>query len=155
LALGNVTKKVDLYVVDSTQSGCNSLRPPDVVVATSPVPVSVVPLDSWLREQKLSRIDFIKMDVEGGELEVFKGATELLERRPRPVVLVEVQDIRTLAWGYKARDTIDCLRQKGYDWFSLGQNGSIVELDTTAQEFDGNFVAWPKESKISTDLKHP
>jgi FkbM family methyltransferase len=147
LAVGSAAKEVDLYLVDDAQSGCNSLRPPVVTVGTSQVPVRVVPLDSWLSEQKIERVDFIKLDVEGGELDVFRGATNLLEHHPRPVILAEVQDLRTLPWGYKAKATIDYLGQKGYDWFALADDGSIVELDTSSQEFDGNFVACPRESK--------
>jgi hypothetical protein len=133
--------------VDGAESGCNSLRPPAVVTATSPVSVHVVPLDRWLAEQGIDRVDFIKLDVEGGELDVLRGAANLLEREPRPVILAEVQDIRTRAWGYKAKDTIEYLANKSYEWFALSENGAITALDTSAQEFDGNFVACPTESK--------
>ena len=148
LALGDADKKTELYVVDGTESGCNSLRPPAVTTATSPVSVQVVPLDGWLAEQGIERVDFIKLDVEGGELDVLRGAVKLLERAPRPVILAEVQDIRTRAWGYKARDTIDYLASKGYEWLALSKDGATAALDTSATEFDGNFIARPKEFKI-------
>ena len=35
---------------------------------------SVITLDSYVREKNLPRVDFIKMDVEGSELDVLKGA---------------------------------------------------------------------------------
>ena len=63
-------------------------------------------------------MDFIKLDVEGAELDVLKGADLLLNRRPRPVILAEVQDVRTQPWGYRARD-IQHLSHKGYKWFRL------------------------------------
>lgn len=145
LALGIEKKQADLYVVEGSQTGCNSLRPPIVLSGTSSISVPVMPLDDWLSGQKLDRVDFIKLDVEGGELEVLKGASNLLERRPRPVILAEVQDLRTLAWGYKAKDVIEYLREKGYKWFCPSADGSIEELDTSSHEFDGNFVAVPQE----------
>lgn len=46
--------------------------------------------------------DFIKLDAEGAELLVLYGAMKLLNRTPRPAMLVEVQDIRTKPWGYAA-----------------------------------------------------
>lgn len=145
LALGAQKKEAELYVVEGSQTGCNSLRPPIVLSGTSCTPVRIMPLDDWLSEEKIGRVDFIKLDVEGGELDVLRGATKLLDRRPRPVVLAEVQDIRTLAWGYQAKDVIEHLRAKGYKWFCLAESGAIKELDIHQNEFDGNFVALPEE----------
>jgi FkbM family methyltransferase len=146
LALGSEEMETDLYVVEGMQTGCNSLRPPIVVSGTSRVRVLVTRLDTWLSSQKIRRVDFIKLDVEGGELEALRGAEQLLMRRPRPVMLVEVQDIRTRAWGYHAKGIIDNIRRKGYKWFSLSPDGSTEELDLTLDAFEGNFVACPEES---------
>lgn len=54
--------------------------------ATAEVPV--VALDDYLiREKKLERLDLLKIDVEGFELDVLDGAMEVIERfRPRLVV---------------------------------------------------------------------
>lgn len=51
--------------------------------------VDVVTLDAFCREAGV-RPDFIKIDVEGFELEVFRGAAELL-REARPLLMIEVQ----------------------------------------------------------------
>lgn len=50
--------------------------------------IRVRSLDSWIAEQELSRVDWIKMDIEGAELEALRGAEQLL-RRDRPKILVE------------------------------------------------------------------
>jgi FkbM family methyltransferase len=146
LALGDVNTESDLYRVQHWASGCNSLRPPDVPARTSLVRVRVARLDDWLAEQKISCVDFVKLDVEGAELGTLKGAARLLERRPRPIILAEVQDIRTLPWGYPAKQIIEYLGSKGYKWFVLSENGSIHKLDITLNVFEGNFVACPEEA---------
>ena len=148
-ALGEENTESNLYVANGRATGCNSLKPPVVKYQTSPTPVRVRRLDDWLNEQKLDRVDFIKLDVEGGELGVLKGAKHLLERQPRPTILVEVQDIRTEPWGYKARVIIEHLVQKGYKWFGLLESGSPTDLDIDQASFDGNFVACPEESEIA------
>jgi FkbM family methyltransferase len=146
LALGDKEGESNLYVVNHHETGCNSLQPPAVPGATSIVPVTVQTLDRWLDENALERLDFIKLDVEGGELSVLQGAERLFERRPRPVILAEVQDIRTLPWGYRAREIITLLSGKGYRWFSISADGSLLPLDEPLPErFDGNYVAWPQE----------
>jgi len=146
VALGNENTESDLHVVDSWAVGCNSLRPPDVAEKTSLERVRVTKLDDWLTERKIGAVDFIKLDVEGGELAALQGATHLISNRPRPVILAEVQDVRTRPWGYQAKEIIDFLGSRDYRWFSLQTGASIASLDVTAAEFDGNFVACPAES---------
>jgi FkbM family methyltransferase len=144
-ALGNADTQTDLYVVEGWETGCNSLKPPAVAGKTSLISVRVVRLDDVLRNSNITHVDFIKLDVEGAELGVLQGAARLLELRPRPVILAEVQDIRTQPWGYPARDIIRHLSDKGFRWFRLSGDGSLEELDVTLDAFDGNFVAWPEE----------
>jgi FkbM family methyltransferase len=146
VALGNQEATADLFVVQGGQTGCNSLRPPIVISGTSPVRVRVTRLDSWLATHNVERVDFIKLDVEGGELEALKGASELLKRRPRPVILAEVQDIRTAPWGYRAKEILTRLRDADFTWFRLLEGGLLETLDLSGESFDGNFVACPRES---------
>jgi FkbM family methyltransferase len=146
MALGSEATESDLFVVQGSQTGCNSLRPPVVGSGTSPVRVQVRTLDAWLQRAKIQSVNFIKLDVEGAELSVLKGAAKLLDNRPRPLILAEVQDIRTVPWGYPAKDILNHLQAKGYMWFRLLPDGSLGVLDLSPQEFDGNFVACPQES---------
>jgi len=145
LALGDQNADSDLYVVEDWAAGCNSLRPPDVIARTSPVSVHVVRLDDWLAEHKIDRVDFIKLDVEGAELSILRGALRLLKGLPRPVILAEVQDVRTLPWGYRSRDIVTTLEGLGYQWFQLSARGSLLEIGPDRDAFDANLVAVPSE----------
>jgi FkbM family methyltransferase len=153
LAIGSEEKDANLFVVQGSQTGCNSLRTPasDVPGALISTPVHVVRLDDWLERRGVDGVDFIKLDVEGGEIEVLKGAERLLLRRPRPVILAEVQDIRTQQWGYEAKEIITSLHQKEYQWFCVSEDGSLGPLDTTATNFEGNYVAVPRESASASN----
>jgi FkbM family methyltransferase len=144
-ALGSSAGEADFFLVDGIDTGCNSLRPPNVKEPTRVVHVPVNVLDVCLRLRAIDRIDFIKMDVEGGEREVLKGAVELLDRRPRPVILCEVQDHRAEAWGYQAREVIEFLSSRGFHWFCLPDDGGLEEVDCQQENFCGNFVAIPQE----------
>ena len=155
LAVGEENMEADLYVVKEA-TGFNSLRPPDVHGVTSmfTLRVPVVRLDDWLADHQIDRVDFVKMDIEGGELAALRGATQLLERRPRPVILAEVEDVRTLPWGYRAQEVIDYLIHKQYAWFSLLADGSVERLDLTKAELDRNFVAIPLERELELACEH-
>jgi FkbM family methyltransferase len=144
-ALGNTRGESSLYVADHFNSGLNSLRPQVVVSDVVRVPITVTTLDSWIAAHPLKKVDFIKLDVEGGELDVLKGAQQFLSRHPRPVILAEVQDVRTTPWGYPAKDILTFLADRQFSWFSLTSAGSLVELSLDAGNFEGNFVAWPHE----------
>jgi len=144
VALGNENQEAKLYVVEGSQTGCNSLRPPVVASSTSPARINVVRLDDWLIGQSIDRVDFIKLDVEGGERAALQGAERLIERF-RPVLFAEVQDIRTRPWGYPAKEIIEQMIQKKYKWFGMAPDGLLSALDVSASEFDGNYVACPEE----------
>jgi FkbM family methyltransferase len=153
-AVGKEETKATLHIVEG-ETGYNSLRPPALSNRTAPVLVTVRPLDSWIQQQGLQGIDFVKLDVEGGELDVLRGSPQMLQNRPRPVFLVEVQDVRTKPWGYRARDILIHLREKGYRWFRLSTEGVPEPLDLDAQEFDGNFVACPSELEPLSGISLP
>jgi FkbM family methyltransferase len=149
MALGDAKGRAEFHIVKGKETGCNSLRPPEVRQSTA-TEVEVARLDDYLRQKDLAVVDFVKMDVEGAELAVLKGATHFLERRPRPVIFCEVQDVRTRAWGYPARDIVEFLRGKGFRWYILSAQGIAQPLPFDQVEYDGNFVAVPEEREIPT-----
>jgi FkbM family methyltransferase len=140
VALGSKEGQADFFVVGGRETGCNSLRPPKVVEPTTVIRVPVLTLDSYLHGKKICNPDFIKMDVEGAELEVLKGATELLQRQPRPVILCEVQDIRTQPWGYKAQEVLSFSHRFGYRWFKPLPNGFLEPISIQQKTFDCNLI---------------
>lgn len=145
IALGAQTGRAQLYLVQGNQDGCNSLRQPDGVPATVPLEVEVMPLDEFLKQHGLQNVDFLKMDVEGAESSVLQGASGLLSSSQRPVILAEVSDLRTKAWGYPARDILMHLERKGFRWFEPVALGKLVAADRTLGSYDHNLVAVPEE----------
>jgi len=77
--------------------------------------VDLVTLDDFCREEDV-RPDFIKVDVEGFELEVLRGAERLL-RDARPMLMVEIQVAH--------REIVKLARQLGYLMFT--PNGDTLE----------------------------
>lgn len=146
VALGSNNIRTQLYVVDRQETGCNSLRPPVTSSTTSTTEVQVRRLDDWAAERQLAHVDFIKLDVEGGEFGFLKGAEGFLTGSRRPVILAEVQDVRTGPWGYRAKEIIRHLRERNFAWFRVCPEAGLAELDSVAEDFDGNFVAIPYES---------
>jgi FkbM family methyltransferase len=146
MALGNVSGKSDFFVVEGYSDYCNSLRPPAIEEQTRTIRVDVTSLDEYLSRSRIVEVDFIKLDVEGAELDVLRGARSLLEGgQRRPVLLVEVFDIRTKPWGYPARDVVDFLHRSGYEWFRPREDGGLDPISIDSDGFDSNLAALPHE----------
>jgi FkbM family methyltransferase len=143
-ALGSDEGSAELYLADGANDWCNSLRKP-VESASSRVVVQVHRLDDMLSRSKLRKVDFLKLDVEGAELDTLKGASKLLSENLRPVVLVEVYDIRTMPWGYKAKEIVRHLSRFNYQLFILKENGSLIGISSDRDSYDANLVAIPAE----------
>src|ERR1022692_3337230 len=62
--------------------------------------VPMVTLDSYAASRNLHQIDFLKVDIEGGEPFVFAGATNLLEARAIRHVMFEVNESCLSSLGY-------------------------------------------------------
>jgi FkbM family methyltransferase len=145
LAVGDARAKADFFVVDGAGTGLNSLRCPSSNEPVQKVTVSVTTLDDYLLRTQLSKVDFVKMDVEGAELSVLKGGGTLLRRRPRPIILCEVEDARTKPWGYEAQEIIQFLLRLDYGWFLPLQDGHLVPLPSGKVNSERDLVAIPSE----------
>jgi hypothetical protein len=116
-----------------------------VVESTFKIPVQVSPVDDVLLELGISRVDFIKLDVEGAELSALKGTARLLRGVARPAILVEVRDIRTQPWGYPSKAIVEYLTRAGYRWFEINADGSLHPTSHELNYYDANLVALPRE----------
>jgi FkbM family methyltransferase len=85
--------------------------------------VEVVTLDDW--GISLSRLDFLKIDVEGFELEVLRGAERLLSRF-RPAVLCEITGISLPRYGVRPEETFDFLTSRGYSAFVIQEHRLVA-----------------------------
>jgi FkbM family methyltransferase len=76
--------------------------------------VEVRTLDSYFASKRSTPVKFIKCDVEGHELDVFRGAEKLL-RADKPVLLFECEERHHTR--YSSRDVFDFLKGMGYHGF--------------------------------------
>lgn len=124
LAVGAVEGEVDLFVVDGKQTGSNSLRPPPgESVRAARVPICR--LDAYVTRHRLGRIDFVKVDVEGGERDVLRGAAALFGR-DRPVLMCEIEPARIAPWNYDPREIFDLVSAWNYVWSPISPGNYLA-----------------------------
>jgi hypothetical protein len=127
IALADKPGKLRLYhELDPTR---NSLAPSDT--SRDYEEVEVRSLDSVVRDLDVSRIDFVKIDVEGADELVCRGGSEVLKKY-RPPVLFEHDLAATSQMGLKDGGISAFLASLDYEFYKY-RNGEIFKL------MDGDF----------------
>ncbi len=83
--------------------------------------IRMTTLDEIVRQHKVSRVDFIKVDVEGAEWAVLKGAEQVL-RKFRPGLMVELNKETAGKAGYAVDDMIAWLESLGYHGYGIARD---------------------------------
>ncbi len=111
-------------------------------------------LDNFTTENKIDCIDFLKIDVEGHELEVLRGATRLIKEKNLGAIQFELSVI-DVAVRVFLKDFYEIL--PGFEFYRIGQ-GFLVKLS----EYDPineifrlhNILAISKPTKITGKIKN-
>ena len=95
------------------------------------IDVTTNTLDHFCSKNKINRIDFIKIDVEGHERKVIEGGTETFKRL-RPVLQIEIEQRHHIE---NIKNIIEFVKNLGYDCHFLDlQTRQIVPLKTSPQQ---------------------
>ncbi len=97
--------------------------------------IALTTVDAVVAALALSRVDFIKADIEGWEMSLLRGADQTL-RRFRPCLLIELSDAHLVRAGDRLGDAFAFMHGLGYTAFELAPSG---ELTPVANPHDGDF----------------
>jgi len=75
--------------------------------------VESISLDEYAKQQQISRIDLIKIDIEGGEYSALTGMREILMHY-RPKILIEINNIALKSSNRSEEELVSLLTEKGY-----------------------------------------
>jgi FkbM family methyltransferase len=100
--------------------------------------VSLASLDADSEVQALPAIDFVKIDVEGGELDVWKGAAKTFSRH-HPLVYCEVYEKWATSFGYTPGDLLAFAQSLGYAGCRVISKGKVQSLSLDEKPPPGMF----------------
>ena len=129
-ALGDAPGRLTLYEYAENYGGASSLRneswPGHQPVAETQVEIKK--LDDYVQEQEneVTPIRLMKLDVQGAEIDVLHGATELISSPQRPVLFVEVERDANVAFGRCVDDLLRVITSFGYTMHSWRGEGLIA-----------------------------
>jgi len=92
-------------------------------------------LDAFFSDKP--RVDFIKIDTEGAELLVLKGAAALI-KRDRPVLCIEYHGGKCNDFGYAVDDLKTLIQAYGYSEEVIWQGTSVCYYQTIAKPCEQN-----------------
>jgi len=139
--------------ISCSQGAYSGLKVGDVPGSIRHVRVRQTTLDTLAEKLGWPDVNLMKMDVEGAELLVLKGGERFFGHYPRPVVMCEFSDRRTIAFGYPALEIYEWLTQKDYVVFQITGSGCVTPMAVqNVYDYD-NLVACPRE-KISLMKTH-
>lgn len=105
-------------------------------------------IDDLIGKGTLTVPNFIKCDVEGAELKVFRGGKETLDRVDAPVVLFEAGPDSAGGFGLKMTDAADFLRalaRPGYQFFEVQPGGTLQRVGPAdLKKQNQNVLAVPR-----------
>lgn len=134
IGLGDESKSVNLEVRTPSNLGGNRVAPGNSNPGNA---VDIRRLDDVEAVRNLSGIDLMKIDVEGYELKVIRGAKQLLTSF-KPVLFVELDDQNLRDQGDSVSDLLSYLKDLGYRSFVHAESDAPVLSDQnfTACHFD-------------------
>lgn len=78
------------------------------------VTVTVTTIDQFVAANGIERVDVLKIDTEGGELAVLRGAMQVLQR-DHPLVICEYAPTNASQYGYDPEALVELLTGLGYN----------------------------------------
>jgi len=142
-SLGNVTMvdkavadkdgTADFNVFDEGQDVYNSLgaveRPAEGLRSTRRTEVPVTRLDTFAAEAGIGSIDLLKVDVEGAEEKVLRGARALLNQSKGVTILVEAYPPSAEQCGCSVPRMIEMMTDWGFSVFEISDEGGLTRVD--------------------------
>jgi FkbM family methyltransferase len=144
-ALGSKHGTAQIAIAERAHEGQNTLGSRIAnreVMAVRQETVTLETVDEIVDDLALERLDLIKLDVEGSEVEALKGASGAISRF-RPLLLVEVEAERLASQSATKSDLLELVDSFGYELFVFDPATAQLRPARDPEEPEGNAVAAP------------
>ena len=98
--------------------------------------VPTTTLDSFLKKNKIKSIDILKIDVEGSEYELLKGAKNALKKEKIKIILTEIIDKKNL-YAQKEKKILNLLKERN---FVLIKKKNILSVSLFSNIKGGDYL---------------
>ena len=95
---------------------------------------SRVSLDDFIKINEIKRVDFIKLDVDGYEMDFFKSGKKFFKKN-KPVIFIELAPYLYPEFGYSCFDLIKFIKKIGYNFFDENLK-KVTDIEKTINSID-------------------
>jgi len=129
-------ESAELFLVVDTETNRSGNRISSNIKGKESYKVPIICIDNWIIEKEIAKIDLIKIDVEGFELNVLKGAEQSLKEF-NPTLFIELDDTNLKEQGNSAKELVSYLASLRYKMTNSLTNKLVdVETDFTNCHYD-------------------
>lgn len=97
------------------------------------IQVDITTMDAWVKNNSITNIGFIKCDVEGAELFVYKGGMDSI-RKYKPVIMSEMLRKWSAKFNYHPNDIIRMFEEIGYECYVITENNRLKKFGYVDEE---------------------
>jgi FkbM family methyltransferase len=108
------------------------------------IEVKSIRLDDFCQDRGIDRIGFLKIDVEGAEVSVLRGAEHLLQNRAIELIWIEVEPDNLREMGESVESLALITKKMGYTFHILQPDGSCSPPVDIRYQRSPNMVARPE-----------
>lgn len=112
--------------------------------------VPVTTLDQWACGDGMPAVDFVKVDIEGGEWRMLRGAEEVLRANPRVVLLFESEPDWCRRSGCRQEDSFGFLESLGFGLYAWNPRRRAWQTDPRA--LLGAGMVWASRERTRLPL---
>ncbi|MEM3136825.1 MAG: FkbM family methyltransferase [Candidatus Nitrosotenuis sp.] len=92
--------------------------------------VMTTTVDSWLAENNVNTVDFVKMDIEGAEFNALRGMIKTTRKNEKLIMVMELNPVALESFGFDSQTVLSELHELGFRRVSIiGINGKLDPLD--------------------------
>jgi len=125
VGLGSRTDQLKLEVNTFNNRGGNRIN--NAASANYSV-IDIIRTDDFISTNKIEKVDLVKIDVEGFEMQVLLGADQML-KKDKPVMFIELSDNNLREQGSTAKELIQHLTNLGYSCYNAVGNAKVTSSD--------------------------
>jgi len=117
----------------------------------SDITVSVMKLDDYCCQNEIKEIDYLKLDVEGAELLVLRGALEFLSQKRIKVIQFELTN-RIEQFGFRKNDLIEFIETLNYTICLYNIEKNLLYPVVSDSDYRQNMFAVSEVELVNTRL---